>query len=245
MSVFPSFCLVDHTKRFTTPELTRAALALLAQVNRDVAPAPPFGYGLSCFVHASQAPQPFEWQIGLFTDPDQPGALGYHDETPSGLPLAKVFPFLDPSQPWTVTASHELVETLVDPLICKVAQSPIDGKMWAYEPCDAVEQDTYEINGVTVSNFVLPPYFETPRQWQKLKLDHLGLVKRPLELRPGGYGQFFEPGTGWQQVLADRQSGYRAALKNSRSERRKHAPSVTALANQPDGGSKPQETSHV
>lgn len=219
--VFPSICLVDHTGRFHEDELNKVALALLNQVNHDVSPPPPVGYGLSAFIHAAKTPQPFEWELGLFTSPDQPGALGYHDQTPHGQPLMKVFPFLEPSKPWSAIASHEVLECLVDPNLCKAAQSPGDGRFWAYEVCDAVEEDGYEINGVAVSNFVLPPYFEQPPDLHKVRFDFLGLVKKPLELRPGGYNQFFEPGKGWQQVMADRQSGYRAALKGGRSERRK------------------------
>jgi hypothetical protein len=61
-----------------------------------------------------------------------------------------------------------------------------DGYSYAQEACDAVEADTYVIDGQTCSNFLLPAFFDegaaprTPR-------DRLGLVKRAFETRPGGY----------------------------------------------------------
>jgi hypothetical protein len=52
-------------------------------------------------------------------DADQPGALAYHDPTPDGLPQAKVFvkTTLENRNLVSVSASHELVELLVDPAI--------------------------------------------------------------------------------------------------------------------------------
>ncbi len=53
---------------------------------------------------------------------------------------------------------------------------------------DAVEQTSYVIDGVKVSNFCLPPFFEPVANLQGVKLDWMGLCKQPLEILPGGYG---------------------------------------------------------
>ena len=217
----PRIALVDHTGKFRFGELSRAAEALQTQVMRDFALPPPFGWGLPAAIRVAPSPLPHEWELGLFTDPDQPGALGYHDETPAGTPLAKVFPFIAPAEPWTSIASHEILEMLADPMCCRAAQAP-DGRFWALEVCDAVEQDLYKIDDVMVSNFVLPTYLEPPRKVTG-KLDHLGLLKKPYEIRPGGYGQYFEPGRGWQQVNADRRSAYRESLDGRAARRRRLA----------------------
>ena len=52
-------------------------------------------------------------------NPDQAGALGYHEITSQGTPLGKVFAKLDlqSGASWTVTLSHELLEMLADPWI--------------------------------------------------------------------------------------------------------------------------------
>ena len=62
---------------------------------------------------------------------------------------------------WTVTLSHELLEMLADPWINWCAQGD-DGKIYALEVCDAVEADRmgYEIDGVLVSDFITPSWFE-------------------------------------------------------------------------------------
>src|SRR5882672_9316821 len=235
LTTFPSICLVDFTNakekakvgtavphgHFSPDELNKTSLALLKQLNRDVSPPPPYGYGLTGFVHSSQAPQPFEWVMGLFAHPDQPGALGYHDQTPQGLPLIKVFPFMDSTIPWSSIASHEILECVVDPNLCKCAQSPVDGKFYAYEVADPCEQDLYEIDDVQVSDFVLPPYYETPKDMRNLKFDFLGLITKALDLRPGGYIQYYDSAKGWQQVVHGRQSAYRAELQEGRGKRRR------------------------
>jgi hypothetical protein len=49
------------------------------------------------------------WQISVTDNPDQAGALGYHELTSRGTPLGKVFAGLDLQSggSWTVTLSHE------------------------------------------------------------------------------------------------------------------------------------------
>lgn len=216
---FPRVALVDHTGTYGVAELMRVAEALQVQVMRDFALPPPYGWGLPAAVRAAHLALPHEWVLGLFADADQPGALGYHDETPTGMPLAKVFPFVDSSAPWSSIASHELLEMLADPLVCRAAQAA-DGRFFALEVCDAVEEDLYDVDGVRVSDFVLPAYFEPPRSTSGLKLDHLGLIKSPYELRPGGYNQWYSPGDGWQMVQADRRSAYRGAVTGRAARRR-------------------------
>src|SRR5260370_12457666 len=54
------------------------------------------------------------WQIVITDNPDQAGALGYHEMTSHGTPLGKVFAKLDlqSGSSWTFTFSHELLEML-------------------------------------------------------------------------------------------------------------------------------------
>ncbi len=199
--------LIDHTGTIPAAELWATAHALQYQVQHHFALPPPLGYGTSATIRvvvAPDQPKADEWVIGLFTEPDQPGALGYHDVTASGLPLMKIFPLLDAQDgvSWSSTASHEVLETLADPECCRATQDP-HGKFWALEVCDGVEADSYKIHGIEVSNFALPPYFEPPSSLAGVKLDYLGLCKVPMETRPGGYNQWFGTG-GWHQVTAEK-----------------------------------------
>src|SRR5690242_3931498 len=168
------------------------AAALTKQAQQHFALPPPYSYGISATIRVASSPhdvQPDEWVIGLLAKADQPGALGYHDETPNGKPFVKVFPLLDKKDgaDLSMTISHEMCETLADPNGARAAQWK-DGRFWAYEVCDAVEETSYLIDGVKVSNFVLPPYFEPVVRLTGLKLDWMGMCKKPLEILPGGYG---------------------------------------------------------
>ena len=79
------------------------------------------------------------WQIVVSDNPDQAGALGYHELTNDGTPLGKVFAGLDiqSGSSWTATLSHELLEMLADPWLNWCAQGT-NGEVYALEVCDAV-----------------------------------------------------------------------------------------------------------
>lgn len=205
-------------------ELARVAMALTTQCQQHLALPPPYGYGISAQVRVGAGVfdvRPHEWLLGLYQHPDVAGALGYHDQTLHGQPLMRVFPPLDAQDgvPWSQTASHEVIETLVDPNCARCALS-WDGRLWAYEAADAPESEGYEVDGVLLSDFVLPPYFEPVRSLAGLKLDWMGLIKKPLEILPGGYGQWFDPQAGWQQVFAQEENSEPRAYRRDHAGRR-------------------------
>jgi len=153
------------------------------------------------------------WGILFLDDADSPGALGYHDLTPDGLPLSKVFvrTTLADGQKVSVTAAHELAEMLVDPGIQLGAIGP-DGQTWyAYEMSDAVEREEFTVNGVAMSNFVYPAWFEAFRVPGSVKFDHLGTCTSPFELRPGGYMPVFRNGN-WTQIFGSEEARQRFNL---------------------------------
>jgi hypothetical protein len=160
------------------------------------------------------------WQIVVMDNPDQAGALGYHELTSQGAPLGKIFAQLDldTGSSWTATLSHELLEMLADPWInwCAVGT---DSKIYALEVCDAVEADNlgYFIDGVLVSDFVTPAWFEPTCADRMDFKQHLG---KELELARGGYISIFDPPNGWIQVTAKGKGGPRI-LPGSRRQRRK------------------------
>ncbi len=147
------------------------------------------------------------WLLGIFDDADQAGALGYHDLTKAGLPLGKVFAktTLADGGLWTVTFSHELLEMLADPNINLCAFDEGNRRLYAYEVCDAVEADKlgYAINGVTVSDFVLPGWFEPTHIAKNERFAFKSRVTAPFQLLPGGYISYYDlHGGGWQQLTA-------------------------------------------
>ena len=131
-------------------------------------------------------------------------ALGYHALTHQGLPYGFVFPALSDEldEPWSVTLSHEALELALDPEVNRLVRGPHpdpdeDGRIvyhW-YELCDAVQGDTYTIDGIAVSNFLLPLYF-TESEEHVNHNDFLGTDVPSFGVRPGGYVGFYDPLTG-------------------------------------------------
>jgi len=160
------------------------------------------------------------WQIIMLDNPDQAGALGYHELTNQGTPMGKVFAKLDldNGSSWTATLSHELLEMLADPWInwCAVGT---DSRIYALEVCDAVEADNlgYMIDDVLVSDFVTPAWFEPTCAD---RLDFRKHLSKELEIARGGYISIFDSSTGWSQVTTKGEGGPRI-LPGSRPQRRK------------------------
>jgi hypothetical protein len=96
------------------------------------------------------------WAMVFLDNADQPGALAYHDLTPGGLPLSKVFvkTTLADGELVSVSASHELVEMLVDPAINMMTTGPDAKTMYAYESADPVEALSFDVKGIAMSDFV-------------------------------------------------------------------------------------------
>lgn len=201
--------------------------ALQTQVSRDFASA----WGTDAqlrFVPKSERPAAAEWWLAVLDDSDQAGALGYHDVTQDGLPLGKVFAKTDKQygESWTCTASHELLEMLADPAINLTVfeQEAHGGRLYAMEVCDACEAEdfAYEIDGVLVSDFVYPAWFQSFRKAHGTRFDHMGHIGKPFELIKGGYIGVYDvtQGNGWRQITADRENFRARAPVGSRRERR-------------------------
>ena len=204
---------------------------LQTQVHRDFYPV----WGIDAdlvFIPKGGVPPAGAWQLVVLDNSDQAGALGYHDLTSEGLPLAKVFAASDLHyhQSWSVTISHELLEMLVDPdinLTAFVQNSSTAGRLYAYEVCDACEADgfAYKIGTTLVSDFVYPAWFESFRKPGSTQFDHGNHISAPFQLLAGGYIGYFDVarGSGWHQKNAEgAPAAYSSRAKvGSRRERRR------------------------
>jgi hypothetical protein len=208
-----------------------AVAALQKQVHHDFSPIWGIDADLAV-VPKGTHPSPGSWWLVILDNSDQAGALGYHDLTSEGMPLGKVFAktVAQFGDKWTVTASHELLEMLGDPdinMTAFVQDSNSSGRLYAYEVCDACELDSdgYAIDGIRVSDFVYPAWFESFRKKGSTQFNHGKTIHKPFELLPGGYIGVFDvgSGSGWQQITAEREQPlYRARPKvGSRRERRR------------------------
>lgn len=150
------------------------------------------------------------WAIAFLDDADEPDALAYHELTPDGLPISKVFvrTTISNGELVSVCASHELVEMLVDPGINLMTTGPDPKIIYAYESADPVEALSFPINGIPMSDFVYPSYFEDFHKPGSVKFDELGKVRRPFQILKDGYQIIFKGGK-WSQVFGS------AAKKNT------------------------------
>ena len=99
------------------------------------------------FVQQGASPPAGTWWLTILDNSDQAGSLGYHDLTNEGLPLGRVFAGSDMvnGNNWTVTASHELLEMLIDPDINRavfIQDETGAGKLYAYEICETPVNQT-------------------------------------------------------------------------------------------------------
>jgi hypothetical protein len=238
----PTIAILNRSTVVTDIEVTKAIAALQVQVDRDFAPIWELGANLT-FVAMNNPIPANAWTIYILDHSDQQGALGYHDLTNTDLPVGKVFAADDKKYnlSWTVTLSHELLEMLLDPYISDsvfVQQTDTTGVLFALEVCDAVEDDSfaYTINGVLVSDFVYPAWFEASRAANSTQFSYGNHVHSPFEIANGGYIGYFEVSsstTGWQQATGQTGAGQRLLSKvdreTSRIAKRRNLHTLPAL----------------
>ena len=147
------------------------------------------------------------WKLVFADKSDEAGALGYHDFTPSGLPISYVFAADDLKYGYNpaVTATHEIAEMIADPWISESFQVS-NTEFFAKEICDPCEADEFAYSikvqpfaSVKVSDFVLPKWFIPGATGQ---FDKTKKIAKPLQILSGGYMSVFVSGKGWKQVNA-------------------------------------------
>ncbi len=74
----------------------------------------------------------------------------------------------------------------------------------AYEMCDACEADQfgYQIDGIQVSDFITPQYFQTFWQPRQTQFDFRNHISHPLEILTDGYLSVKHEGDsrGWHEI---------------------------------------------
>lgn len=208
-------------------DIQKVVAALQIQVSQHFAPV----WGVDAtltYVPKNHKPAPKTWWLVMLDTSDEAGALGYHDLTPDGLPIGKVFAKTDLhyGASWSVTMSHELLEMLADPScsLCYFIQ-PDDnsGTLYCAEVGDPVEADHlgYKINGIQVSDFIYPAWFE-PYQPKSTQFDYMKHCTSPLQILPGGYMSIFRvnSSTGWSQITDRRDLDANRPRIGSRREKR-------------------------
>lgn len=196
-------------------DLFHVCAALQTQVTRDLAPLWGISAVVSPFVSLDHVPIGY---IPIVIVP--PGALG--PDTRIGFHMekhTKPFALVEYGVGWSLLASHELLEIIVDPSGGRTVRgtSIVDVKNLAPRPhaapdyddqgevdylleiCDPCQWSTYTINGVLVSDFVTPQYHD-PVETAGARYCFTGRLTGPRQLLDGGYITWATPenGSAWQ-----------------------------------------------
>ncbi|MBI4471643.1 MAG: S8 family serine peptidase [Acidobacteria bacterium] len=233
ISIINKSAIPDH-------KLLTAIRAINRQITEDFFPYWSMGASLRLEGTTPDAPETDRLEdmrgdavIYVWDTVDVQTVLGFHDRNHRGIPFGFVFTELSKKldEPWSVTLSHEALELIADPEVNLLVKGPHPSDPstevfhW-FEMCDAVQAEGYEIDGVRVSNFILPLYF-TVQDEIASRNDFLGIRRGRSALKSfgvarGGYIGFFNPETKQhERFFANAQAKKRHEIKSkARSARR-------------------------
>ena len=191
--------LVDTTGKINVDLMQSVAAALNVQVMRDLPQFWPIQATVRYLPDATKIPVGV-WPVQLVKELP-PGVGGFHMNK-HNQPFSKVVASPD-SDEWTIDASHETLEMLVDPYGNKLQSSQsieIDGGkitdgtgefeylVEACGPCEA-DQFGYPIQGVAVSDFITPRFYD-PVVTPGTRYSFTGAITAPRQILRGGYISF-------------------------------------------------------
>jgi hypothetical protein len=176
------------------------AAALQRQLTRDVAPIWETHATIDAFGSLDHVP-PGYWPILVGDYFPGPELGGIHLDR-NGQPFALV----EASRSWSLAASHEAIEMVVDPWgnwtvpggSPKAGQGLVEILVEVCDPSGGA-QWAYTVNGYLVSDFVTPNYYD-PVPAPGVRYSFKGVVTGPREVLEGGYLSWRDPATGewWQ-----------------------------------------------
>lgn len=215
--------VLNQSTLVTDDDVATMTRAIAGQVRFDAAPL--WDRSPAAVIYYPQAgavPPDAHVVTVVDTIKDQPqGVLGFHTEDKGGRLWGVVAakPELDAKAQvmtgdWSVSSvlSHEVLELFIDPN-CNLWASDGDGKVYSFEVCDPVEAPTYTVDGVSVSNFVTPAWFDPlSKQKSRTRFDKLGLLKKSFSILKGGYVVFATEGK-QQQVFGAEFPQWRMDMK--------------------------------
>ncbi len=190
--------LVSELQQIAPVDLARVSAAIQRQVVEDFAPIWNVSATIDPFPDLDHVPVGY-WTI-LITAKDLGAELGVHYDD-AGQPHAVV----ELSDSWSISASHECLEMLLDPWGNRVTDGVLPGGsgqrvQYLLEVCDPCQDASfaYPINDMLVSEFYTPAYLEPARPGARYSCR--GSLSAPLTILKGGYLSWYDPLAGnWYQ----------------------------------------------
>jgi hypothetical protein len=226
--------VINHTKEIADEEVHATLRGINRQIEFDFRPYWSLGATLRLEGHSGKkidketlSDMRGDAVLYLWDGVDVDDALGYHDQNHRGIPFSFVFTELakDLKENWTVTLSHEAIELIADPEVNLLVQGPHpetgkDVFHW-YELCDAVQAESYRVDEIEVSNFLLPLYFTSTEERGGRndflgRKDGRGKTLESLKVKEGGYIGYFDPRTNRHDTYSmrgDREATRRQEVK--------------------------------
>ncbi len=215
MPLTDHIALVSLTREISTRSLLQAGAAVQKQLTRDFVPIWGFRATLDTFEDLSSVPSDYH-PVVVFAHSEElvgqlEGAIGpelvarlvddFERDRLGGLHLnaftRQPFALVEASDAWSVTISHEVLEMIADPFGNRLiaASHPLDPTQrvkYLLEVCDPCQAIWYPVNGVPVSDFYTPRYFD-PVAVDSLRYSFTGEIERPLQILDGGYVTWIDP----------------------------------------------------
>ena len=195
-----NLALVVEAPQVPRRAVSEIAAALQRQLTRDVAPIWEVHATIDAFASLEHVP-PGYWPILVGDNFPGVESVGMHLDQ-DGQPFALV----EASPSWSLTASHEVIEMVVDPWGNRTVPggSPMAGQGLVdilVEICDPSggAQWAYTVNGYLVSDFCTPNYYD-PVGAPGVRYSFTGALTGPRQVVRGGYLSWRDPATGawWQ-----------------------------------------------
>ena len=244
--------IVSIAREVPTRDLLQVAAAVQKQVTRDFTPLWRIAATVDAFEDLASVPSDYrpvvlfgdlaelsgqlEARIGERQAEAVVGVLESDDI--AGIHLAastrQPFALASVSGAWTVTVSHETLEMLADPYGNRLvaAVHPLNRAKrvnYLLEVCDPCLATYYTVNGLPVSDFYTPRYFD-PVRIESVRYSFTGAIEEPLEILPGGYLSWIDPLDSALYQLEAGDSRSSSAAKPSWPPVEHHsAPSSTAI----------------
>jgi len=212
----PTIVCVNHATVPLGVDFDDLVAAMQVFVDEHVAPV----WGTPAKLVRARDLKPGKWAMVFVDHADHARALARHDLTPDGLPMARVFvkTTLANNNLVSVAATHELVEMLVDPAINLVTMRSRSKLVYQYETADPVEDLHFPVNGIPMTNFVYPTYFEEFHKQGSVKFDHLSVLNKPFQIHAGGYQGVLKDGK-WIPIHGSPEKKKRFAREDRRGRR--------------------------
>lgn len=197
--------LISEVEGHDPADVSRVAAALQRQATRDFGPVWEVAATVDAFPSLADVPVGY-WPMIVRTDIKVKGAAGIHLDEHN-----QPFALITYSDSWSLTASHEMCEMIVDPTASRMVPGPSpqpgQGRVsFIVEVCDPPEaaEFGYTVNDVLVSDFYTPHFFD-PVAAEGVRYSFTGAIKKPREVLRGGYLSWLDPVSNhlWQERWFD------------------------------------------